>query len=222
MLTSSVTENKYRILIADDDPDILFYLETLFESEGYKVILAHNGTEALNLTLAHNPDLIVLDRMMPEITGDQVCYYLKSDLNTSSIPIIILTALENTKDIVEGLNLGANAYIVKPFKNNELLAYTNAMLKQSDIYKQITEKEKLMTLRNIVVSFNHEINNPLTTILLCAQLINTYTSNEEIIKNTEFIIKSTGLIKEFLEKVRKTTKVSSTTYLGRETMLDLT
>ncbi|MCI0560756.1 MAG: response regulator transcription factor [Nitrososphaera sp.] len=116
------------ILIVDDEKDILELLKYNLEKEGYKVLTAHNGKEALSVANQH-PNLIVLDVMMPEIDGWEVCKTLRSKPETADIPIIFLTAKDSDIDEVVGLELGAEDYITKPVKVRTFLARVKRTLR---------------------------------------------------------------------------------------------
>ena len=109
-----------RILIADDEPDIRLVLRTRLELEGFAVIEARDGAEAVRVAQTETPDLIVLDVMMPEMDGVEVCNRLRASFNTRNIPVIMLTARAGRDDKIAGLTKGANDYITKPFDLNEL------------------------------------------------------------------------------------------------------
>ncbi|MBN2063485.1 MAG: response regulator, partial [Sedimentisphaerales bacterium] len=111
---------KENILIVDDEEDVLELLEYNLKKEGYRTEKAVSGEEALQKVRITNPDLIVLDLMLPGIDGLSVCKSLKNDSKTQNIPIIMLTAKGEEADIVVGLELGADDYMTKPFSMREL------------------------------------------------------------------------------------------------------
>lgn len=115
-----VPEEK-RILIADDDPVILRLIQVNLELEGYEVITANNGEEAVAQAKAENPDLVILDIMMPRLDGYQACEQLKSSDDTRDIPVIFLSAKAQQGDIEKGRSFGVAAYLTKPFDPTELL-----------------------------------------------------------------------------------------------------
>ena len=119
------------ILVVDDEKDILELLKYNLEKEGYKVLTAHNGKEALRV-VKHHPDLVVLDIMMPELDGWEVCKAIRKDSSISDIPIIFLTARDSEVDEVVGLELGANDYVVKPVKVRTFLARVKRTLKHHE------------------------------------------------------------------------------------------
>ena len=126
-----------KILIVEDEKDIIKMLEYNLKKEGFKVIDARDGEDALDLAVRAYPDLILLDLMLPGIDGLEVCKSLKKEAKTASIPIIMLTAKSQESDKVVGLELGADDYISKPFSPRELIARIKAVLRRA------TEKEKL-------------------------------------------------------------------------------
>jgi DNA-binding response OmpR family regulator len=123
------TNRAPRILIVEDEPRMVSGLRDNFEYEGYKVSTAYDGVEGLERALAESPDLIVLDVMMPRMSGLDVCKQLKA--KRPSIPIIMLTARGQEVDKVVGLELGADDYVTKPFSIRELLARVKAVLRRS-------------------------------------------------------------------------------------------
>ena len=118
-----------RILIVEDEPNMVAGLRDNFEFEGYDVLTAYDGEEGLKRALEDSPDLIVLDVMMPKMSGLEVCKQLKA--KRQSIPIIMLTARGQEVDKVVGLELGADDYVTKPFSIRELLARVKAVLRRS-------------------------------------------------------------------------------------------
>jgi two-component system alkaline phosphatase synthesis response regulator PhoP len=122
---------KPKILLVDDERDIIEFLRYNLENNGFEVVIAYDGAEALNL-LPQNPDLIVLDVLMPKMDGYEVCKNIRMMKNYRHIPIIFLTAKAAEYDEVHGLNLGANDYIKKPISPRKLIARINANLRKND------------------------------------------------------------------------------------------
>src|SRR5258705_2888151 len=121
--------NMAKILIVEDEPKMVAGLRDNFEDEGYEVLTAHDGVEGLDRALATSPDLIILDVMMPKMSGLDVCRKLK--MKRPSIPIIMLTARGQEVGKVLGLELGADDYVTKPFSIRELLARVKAVLRRA-------------------------------------------------------------------------------------------
>ena len=123
------SEQKTRILIVEDEPAMVQGLRDNFEYEGYEVISAADGVDGLNRAMADQPDLVVLDVMMPKMSGLDVCKQLKA--RKPSMPIIMLTARGQEIDKVVGLELGADDYVTKPFSIRELMARVKAVLRRA-------------------------------------------------------------------------------------------
>lgn len=117
-----------RILIVDDEEDVLELIRYNLDKNGYKIITATSGEEAITEAKSKTPDLIVLDLMLPGIDGLEVCKKLKSDVKTERVPIIMLTAKGEESDIVTGLELGADDYVTKPFSPKVLIARLRRIL----------------------------------------------------------------------------------------------
>jgi two-component system phosphate regulon response regulator PhoB len=120
-----------RVLIVEDEPDIRDLLVFHLEREGYQVTRSRSGAEALRLVQASPPDLVLLDLMLPEIDGLEVCRRLRRDPATQAIPIVMLTARGDEVDRVLGLEMGADDYVVKPFSPRELVARIRAVLRRA-------------------------------------------------------------------------------------------
>lgn len=110
-----------KILIADDEPNILLLLDYLIKKEGHDVALAHDGVETLSTVAHFSPDLLLLDVMMPNKSGYEVCQALRADPRYAQLKIIMLSAKGKPSEISKGLGLGADAYVTKPFANRDLL-----------------------------------------------------------------------------------------------------
>ncbi len=119
------------ILIIEDDPDIREIMEYNLSREGLRVTSAGEGKDGLRLARNQVPDLLLLDRMLPGMAGDEICRHLRAHPATKHIPIIMITAKGEETDIVDGLNGGADDYITKPFRPAELVARTLALLRRS-------------------------------------------------------------------------------------------
>src|SRR5580704_9752950 len=120
-----------RILIVEDEPNMVTGLRDNFEFEGYQVLTASDGVSGLERALADSPDLVILDVMMPRMSGLEVCKQLKA--KRPSIPIIMLTARGQEVDKVVGLELGADDYVTKPFSIRELLARVKSVLRRTAV-----------------------------------------------------------------------------------------
>jgi DNA-binding response OmpR family regulator len=117
-----------KILIVDDEPNIVISLEFLMKKEGFEVAIANDGDDALAKVASFSPDLVLLDVMMPRKSGFEVCEALRADPARSGLKIVMLTAKGRDTEVAKGLAIGADAYMTKPFSTKELLAMVKAML----------------------------------------------------------------------------------------------
>ncbi|MCB1937938.1 MAG: response regulator [Rhodocyclaceae bacterium] len=116
------------ILIADDEPNIVISLEFLMKREGYRVVIAVDGEEALDKIRSESPDLVLLDVMMPKKSGFEVCQEVKADPALAATRILMLTAKGRDTEMAKGLALGANAYVTKPFSTKDLVDKVRELL----------------------------------------------------------------------------------------------
>ena len=188
-MTSNNDEKKFVILIVDDIVKNLQVLGNTLSEENYEISMANNGFQALRLVEKVNPDLILLDVLMPDMNGFEVCEKIKANEKFKDTPIIFLTARTETEDVVQGFQKGGVDYITKPFKKEELLARikTHIELKNSkDMIK--LQNEKLTSLNKEKNEFlgiaAHDLKNPLSSIKGLADLIKLMyddLSKEEIV-----------------------------------------
>lgn len=118
----------HKVLIADDEPNIVISLEFLMKREGHQVLVARDGVQALDLIRAERPALVLLDVMMPGKTGFEVCQSVRADESLAGTRILLLTAKGRDTDVAQGLGLGADGYMTKPFSTKELAAKVAEML----------------------------------------------------------------------------------------------
>jgi DNA-binding response OmpR family regulator len=117
-----------KILIVDDEPNIIISLEFLMKKEGFEVAVASDGEEALSKVASFNPDLILLDVMMPKKSGFEVCEALRADPARTGLLIVMLTAKGRDTEVAKGLAIGADAYVTKPFSTKELVVQVKTLL----------------------------------------------------------------------------------------------
>ena len=143
------------ILIVEDEPSLVFTLQDTLENEGYKVKVTHNGADALKFITATPPDLMLLDIMLPGMSGYEICKKVREDRH--NFPIIMLTARDQEIDKVTGLNIGADDYITKPFGVKELLARIQARLRRAHTYVKAGPISELQ-LGEVKVDLNNAVS----------------------------------------------------------------
>jgi phosphate regulon transcriptional regulator PhoB len=143
---SNKAANK-RILVADDEPDVLHLVTSNLKNAGYNILKAEDGLSALNQARETLPSLIVLDLMLPEMSGLEVCKVLKKEPSTSQIPIIMLTAKAEEVDRIVGLELGADDYMTKPFSPRELVLRVKSVLRRASASAEVSDQLALGDIR---------------------------------------------------------------------------
>jgi two-component system, OmpR family, phosphate regulon response regulator PhoB len=147
------------ILIVEDEKDISDLLQQTLQTKGHETHVIAHGTEALQFiqgTSNQVPDLVILDRMLPGNSGVEICKFMRLYKNTKNIPILMLTALTQPEQIVEGLDAGADDYITKPFDMNVLLARVRALIRRSEILRTAlpNDNSSIMQLRDLKIDTN--------------------------------------------------------------------
>ncbi len=215
-----------KILVVDDQPDNVFILHDKLKREGFEVFSAYDGPSGIKKAMEVNPDLVLLDVMMPGMSGFEACKILGETENTKNIPVILVTALTGTEDLTEGLSAGAFDYIKKPFNRSELIARINSALKFRESNQLLLELEKIKTFAATVLTANHEIKQPLTLVNLSTsamrrELKKDKISKEAILKRIGFIENASKEIIEILDKLSSIKKPVFTEYLNNLNMVDL-
>lgn len=192
------------ILIVDDIPKNIQVLGTNLRKKNYEIAIAQDGKHALHIASNILPDLILLDIMMPEMDGFDVCKELKSDSLTKDIPVILLTGKTATEDLLKGFEVGASDYITKPYNSAELLARVKTHLELKRSKDELTQKnEELIRLNEHKNTFfsivSHDLRNPLTAFMGLAQILNDDFDNIDKEKTKKFI----GLLYDAAEEMQK-------------------
>ena len=213
--------SKGQLLIVDDVPNNLILLSAILTGRGYQIKTATDGVTALSISRAIMPDLILLDIMMPEMSGYSVCHQLKSDPHTESIPIVFLSALDDVSDKVKGFKVGGVDYITKPFEAAEVIVRVENQLTICRLQRQLQKQnQQLQQLNEELVRSNrdleefasvvsHDLQQPLQSVVGYAQLVSLKSQGQldEEVGNYLNSITAAGhrmqqLIKDVLEYAR--------------------
>ena len=185
ILDSQIQKSDYKILIVDDVVSNVLLLKILLSNEKYQVCTANCGNMAIEQAKAEKPDLILLDVMMPDITGFDAAQILKKDPETTHIPIIFLTALNNPSDLVHGFQVGANDFLTKPFNKEELVVRVFHQIKlvaaTRIIERQNAELRATIGNRDKMYSvIAHDLRSPMASIRMVLNLVAASASPEQI------------------------------------------
>lgn len=183
-----------RVLVVDDQKDNVFVLRDRLQREGYEILTAYDGDTCIKIAKTEMPDIILLDVMMPGMSGFEVCKILSSSPATKLIPILLVTALTEADDLKEGFQVGAFDYIKKPFNRVELIARVKAAIRFRESQQVMLEYEKVKTFSATVSTANHEIKQPLTLINLSTAAINRELGKEDM--NKEAVKKRIKIVED--------------------------
>ena len=175
-MNMEINPSEYKILIVDDVMSNVLLLKVLLTNEKFAIATASNGRQALEQVDKENPDLILLDVMMPDMSGFEVAQHLKANPNTAEIPIIFLTALNSTADIVKGFQVGANDFISKPFNKEELIIRVTHQIslvaakrlilsKTEELRRTIAGRDKLYSV------IAHDLRSPMGSIKMVLNML---------------------------------------------------
>lgn len=184
-MNMEINPSEYKILIVDDVMSNVLLLKVLLTNEKFAIATASNGRQALEQVEKENPDLVLLDVMMPDMSGFEVAQHLKSNPNTADIPIIFLTALNSTADIVKGFQVGANDFISKPFNKEELIIRVTDQIslvaakrlilsKMEELQRTIAGRDKLYSV------IAHDLRSPMGSIKMVLNMLILNLPSEKI------------------------------------------
>jgi DNA-binding response OmpR family regulator len=188
-------KQKEKILIVDDEPINLEFFDVMLTKLGFDIEKAESGEEALEKIREKKPDLIVLDNIMPGLTGWEVTKKLKNDREFDefkNVPIIMFSAMDSVEDKIEGFELGVDDYITKPFNFSEVLARIRAVLRNKELARQVSRRERRIavteSLNKSLIFFTQHIRRPISRLLDMAEKMDSNDS-----QNVERLV---GLLKK--------------------------
>ena len=229
-MTLNSTKEPGRILVVDDDPINADLLKTKLNANGYEVAIAHTADAALAEDRRFQPHLILLDVVLPEMSGFELCRKIIRIHEHKYVPVILVTSMDDLRSKVKGLESGAYDYVTKPFDSQELLARVRSALRTKRLYdeldatrEKLTEAEKLAALGEMAIMLHHEINNPLQAVVLSAENMQSDLSDDQRVseEDIDIILKSCNRIQEVLQRITRLKRVRSAPYVGQMGMLDL-
>ncbi len=214
-------KKKQKVLVVDDNKDAVRIIQEALESAGFSVDCAFDGREALERVRKELPDLMILDLMMPKMSGYEVCGEIRKDPKTRELIVLMLTARSDVDAKIQGIEGGANDYLVKPVEPREVVSRVRRFLATEGAYQEKVLLERLEAIGQISLTVRHEINNPLAVICGQAQLLlQKKDLPEEIRKKTKIIydmgVRISEIIKQ-LDQVQDKTRE----YVRGEKMIDI-
>jgi len=219
-------EPKGKVLIVEDDKSYAEILKRVIMKNGYEINLAHDGKEGLELSTEWKPDVIIVDWMMPGMSGIELISKLREHPELKFSYIIMLTARVETEDKIAGLEAGADDFITKPVDFGELIARIRVGFRMKKLQTEIAELQHESALLEMARTLGHEINNPLNIIYLALELINRAfkednPDREKIKENLNRIYQASERIKEIVNKLISLRKPAFKEYVNGKRMLDL-
>lgn len=209
-----------KILVVDDDQINNKMLSRKLEKRGFTIVQAFCGKECLEKVETENVDLILLDIMMPDLSGTEVLRDLRKRFTAFELPIIMVTGKGDTIDIVENFKDGANDYIVKPVNLEVALARINTQLELKSLHGQKLKKAELETAHAMIVTYNHEINNPLTIALGLLRKLETPENKDYTAKMSDALYRVVDIVKK-IDAVAHSNEIVSTEYTDSDKMIKL-
>ncbi|MBI5190972.1 MAG: response regulator [Nitrospirae bacterium] len=214
-------QEKHSILIIEDSRELVDLLYRKF-GETYTLSFALDGEEGLALAASLKPDLVLLDVNLPKKGGFSVLKDIRANKELSGVTVLMITGQSDTESVVKGFSLGAADYIVKPFNFVELSARIESQLTIRQLQRQVVDMERLNILREVAVSFNHEINNPLMSISTFAYFLEKKLdlADPDIDQSVHGIISEVARIADIVDKLSAATHAASVNYQPGLKMID--
>ncbi len=200
------------ILVVDDNPDITRIVSLVLKSRGYDTASAADGAQALAMLEKHRPDLIICDIMMPEMDGFQLFHRVRSDRRWHAIPFAFLTALSDPETRISSSELGVEAFIPKPFNNQELLSVVGGLLRRAQELQHYSESELESLKAQLLFMITHELNTPLSVIRILLENLRNHPSRlapEQLAEHLDLLVRSTNDLSYMIESMLLALQIDS-------------
>ncbi|MCK5707465.1 MAG: response regulator [Candidatus Aureabacteria bacterium] len=219
-------KKKGDILIIEDSPTQMIYLQKELEDAGFFVMTALSGEEAVDLLKKEKiPEIVLLDIVLPGMNGFELCKILKKDNITKNIGVIFLTDQHKSEEkIVEGLRVGGDDYILKPYKMIELIARIDVVLRIKKLQNELIESEKLKAILQLAGAAAHEINNPLNVLLCNLEYVFENIKNKfkpDVVEALTDCYESAQKISEIVKNIREIKRVETVEYTSDVDIIDI-
>lgn len=215
-----------KVLLVDDNLDNLSLMRYALLEYNYDLFLATSGREAIEITEREEPDLILLDVMMPEMDGFETCKKIHSNDKYKNIPIIMVTAKSDLKDLTKGFKSGAIDYIKKPYNNLELSTRVKSALRLKKMTDELIKEKQKTALIEMAAAVAHNLNQPLSGMILNVQYIQTLLDGDgidkdEINKKIEVLIQLVDTMSVMIKKIGQITNYYTMPYIKDLKIIDI-
>jgi DNA-binding response OmpR family regulator len=211
-----------RLLVAEDEPHILRTLQFILEKEGWEVLLSRDGDEALDVARRERPDLLLMDIMMPRRDGLEVLRELRQTEGFESVPVILLTAMADSRDKVKGLEIGADDYLTKPFDPREVVARARAQLRIRQMQSELLSAERARVALETAGAAAHEMSQPLTVMMGSVDLLLLRMTPDDPLREVADKLRRNGeRAIGLLRRLQSVQRYATKQYAGDSSILDL-
>lgn len=219
---SAGSNSQSTILVCDDDRDTRTVTRIALEADGFQVCEAEHGLAAQKICREKLPDLIILDLMMPQMSGLEFLAAFRKEVTEPFVPVLLLTALSDTNKKVEGFKLGADDYLVKPFERRELMARIRSLLKIREMQLQLVAQERELLKAQLAGAAAHELGQPLQSVLLQLHvLLKKIGSTPEAQEAAAAIRAECERMQDILTRLQKSSAGETSDYPGAQKILKL-
>lgn len=215
------------VLIVDDNPNNIKIIALILRSLKYKIVIATNGEQAIELVDQIQPDIVLLDVMMPKLDGFETCKLIKSNETYKNLPIIFITALSDTESLVKGFKVGGVDFITKPFNKDELISRVNTHLElkrtRDELQKTTEHLAELNVLKDKMFSvIGHDLRSPLSSVKMTLEFLSQVTGDDQSIsENISIMLKTTDEVFSLLENLLGWAKSQSGNLFIQQETIDL-
>jgi CheY-like chemotaxis protein len=217
---------RQKLFLVEDNKTVNKVLTDVLTRKGYEVVSSFDGSEALAKLSEHHPDCIITDYEMPNMDGLQFVQLLRGRQELNAVPIIMLTAKDDPANILMGIKAGADDYLSKKVAVDVLAVKVEALLRLKDLREKAIDLERLTTLKEMIVTYNHQINNPLTILFGYSDFLSRVATPEQtpiIQKMNDQLKRLRDIVKQLsdLQKTTDSSQVKSEVYSENATMISL-
>lgn len=211
-----------RVLVVDDDPALVRFLELYLEGQGFRVSSALTGEEGVERARSLLPDVVLLDEDLPDLRAAEFLRRLSGAQGTRELAVMVLAGPAGGPDEVKKARSLADDYLVKPFDIQELRARLDSIVTRRRQQGEAAQAERLRTLRQVIASISHEVNNPLAAILMSAEaLARRHAEDEDVMHKSRLIQDNALRIRDILKRLERVRVLASKPYVAGERILDL-